>query len=149
GFVVKLNAAGSAVVYSTYLGGNDTDTVTGIAIDKNGAAYITGGTVSKDFPTTAGAAQRTRAGGGFGDRPGGVTCEDAFVSKLDATGSALVYSTYLGGSDADVANGIAVDASGSSYVTGQTLSLDFPTSPGAFQPAKVAQNWDFFVAKLD
>ena len=81
-----------------------------IAVDAAGSAYVTGLTDSTDFPTTAGAAQTTHAGGGV----------DAFVTKLNATGSGLVYSTYLGGSDGDIGHGIAVDAAGSAYVTGQT-----------------------------
>ena len=92
-------------------------------MDGAGSAYVTGDTSSTDFPTTAGAAQTTHAGGGI----------DAFVTKLDATGSGLVYSTYLGGSDADVGRGIAVDGAGSAYVTGYTHSTNFPTTAGAAQ----------------
>ena len=92
-------------------------------MDGAGSAYVTGATSSTDFPTTAGAAQTTHAGGDL----------DAFVTKLDATGSGLVYSTYLGGSDDDVGFGIAVDGAGSAYVTGETLSTDFPTTAGAVQ----------------
>ena len=91
-------------------------------MDGAGSAYVTGDTASTDFPTTAGAAQTTHAGG-----------FDAFVTKLDATGSGLVYSTYLGGSDTDVGSGIAVDGAGSAYVTGDTTSTDFPTTAGAVQ----------------
>ena len=95
------------LVYSTYLGGSDEDVGFGIAVDAAGNAYVTGETSSTDFPTTAGAAQTTYAGG-----------SDAFVTKLDATGSGLVYSTYLGGSDGDIGLAIAVDGAGSAYVTG-------------------------------
>ena len=91
-------------------------------MDGAGSAYVTGYTGSTNFPTTAGAVQTTHAGG-----------IDAFVTKLDATGSGLVYSTYLGGSDDDVGFGIAVDGAGSAYVTGDTVSTDFPTTAGAFQ----------------
>src|SRR5438046_915685 len=120
-FVTKLDATGSALVYSTYLGGSSGDEGLGIAVDAAGSAYVTGGTGSADFPTTAGAFQTTYGGG------------DAFVTKLNATGTALVYSTYLGGSRGDGGFGIAVDAAGSAYVTGSTNSTDFPTTPGAIQ----------------
>ena len=120
--MTKLDATGSGLVYSTYLGGSDGDVGLGIAVDGAGSAYVTGDTVSTDFPTTAGAAQTTNAGG-----------YDAFVTKLDATGSGLVYSTYLGGSDGDFGLGIAVDGAGSAYVTGDTVSTDFPTTAGAAQ----------------
>src|SRR5437016_6840034 len=110
------------LVYSTLLGGSNDDRGFGIAVDAAGNAYVTGGTGSSDFPTTAGAFQTTLGGS-----------SDAFVTKLDPTGTALVYSTYLGGSSGDFANGIAVDATGSAYVTGTTLSADFPTTPGAAQ----------------
>jgi beta-propeller repeat-containing protein len=126
GFVTKLNPAGCALVYSTYLAGSGKDIGAAIAVDADGNAYVTGGTDSIDFPTTAGAFQTTYGGGGFG---GG----DAFVTKLDPTGSALVYSTFLGGSDADGGAGIAVDATGNAYVTGGTYSANFPTTAGAFQ----------------
>ena len=93
-------------------------------MDAAGSAYVTGGTRSTNFPTTAGAFQTTHAGGDF----------DAFVTKLNATGSGLVYSTYLGGSGRLIDGyGIAVDGAGSAYVTGDTLSTDFPTTAGAAQ----------------
>jgi hypothetical protein len=114
-FVTKLNPSGSAVVYSTYLGGSGDDEGVGIAVDSNGNAYIVGETNSTNFPT-ANAFQGT-FGGGFGD---------AFVSKLNPSGSALVYSTYLGGSANEFAGGIAVDSAGSAYVTGETRSINFP-----------------------
>ncbi len=135
-FVSKLNATGSALIYSTYLGGSDQDEAWGIAVDSSGNAYVTGATGSSDFPTTPGAFQTT---------PGGR--EDAFVSKLNANGSSLLYSTYLGGSDYDAGRGIAVDASGNAYVTGSTWSDSFPTTPGAFQ-ATYGGNMDVFVAKI-
>lgn len=120
-FVAKLNAAGSARVYSTYLGGTGRDQAGGIAIDAFGNAYVAGGTNSPDFPTIN-AAQAKYAG-----------AQDGFVSKLSPSGSALVYSTYLGGSGYDAASAIAVDTSGSAYVTGTTGSTDFPTTADAFQ----------------
>src|SRR3989449_4869999 len=125
-FVTKLNALGSGLVYSTYLGGGGNDQGNGIAVDSAGHAYVTGFTLSTNFPTTPGAFQ-TASGGG----------PDAFVTKLNALGSGLVYSTYLGGSGDDEGNGIAVDSAGNAYVTGLTFSFpasnNFPTTPGAFQ----------------
>jgi Ca2+-binding RTX toxin-like protein len=132
-FVAKLNttASGAAsLVYSTYLGGSGGDAGNGIAIDALGNAYVTGGTSSTDFPTTAGALQMTYRGGfGFG------VDGDAFVAKLNANGTALLYSTYLGGSAPDSGSGIAVDASGDACVTGSARSSDFPTTMGAYLTA--------------
>ena len=144
GFVAELNAAGSSLVYSTFLGGSGTvqsgtslgDEGLGIAVDSSGAAYVTGGTWSTDFPTVA--PIQTYGGG-----------EDAFLSKFSAGGATLVYSTYLGGTAQDQGNGIAVDSSGNAYVTGFTLSSDFPTvSP--FQASNKATTYGTaFVAKVD
>jgi hypothetical protein len=138
-FVTKLDATGSALLYSTYLGGSSNDVGQGIAVDGAGSAYVTGETSSTNFPTTPGAAQTIHAGG-FGP--------DAFVTKLDATGSTLLYSTYLGGSSNDVGRGIAVDGAGSAYVTGNTFSTDFPTTSVATQTTN-AGGFDVFVTKLD
>jgi hypothetical protein len=121
--VSKLNAAGNALVYSTYLGGSNWDYGSGIAVDSSGNAYLTGWTGSTNFPTMN-PLQAAIAGAGT---------NDAFVTKLNAAGNALVYSTYLGGSSADEWARIAVDTSGNAYVTGQTWSSNFPTTPGAFQ----------------
>jgi hypothetical protein len=136
-FVTKLDASGSALAYSTYLGGASTDAGSGIAVDSAGSAYVMGWTKSDDFPTTPGAFERTYGGN-----------SDAFVTKLEASGAALAYSTYLGGAGNDVGfGGIAVDSAGSAYVTGYTSSSDFPTTPGAFD-----RTWgggqDAFVAKF-
>src|SRR5258707_6194762 len=136
-FVTKLDATGSALVYSTYLGGSSYDYGLGIAVDKAGSAYVTGYTLSTNFPTTAGAVQTTNAGS-----------YDAFVTKLNPTGSALVYSTYLGGSDFDFGFGIAVDGADNAYVAGYTSSANFPTTPGAVQTTN-AGSYDAFVTKLD
>jgi len=114
-FVTKLNAAGSGLVYSTYLGGIGPDNGLGIAVDAAGAAYVTGQTQSSNFPT-ANAAQPAYSGGSG----------DAFVTKLNAAGSGLVYSTYLGGAGGESGYGIAVDGAGSAYVTGYTSSTNFP-----------------------
>ncbi|MEP7289163.1 MAG: SBBP repeat-containing protein [Chloroflexota bacterium] len=135
-FVTKLNAAGSALVYSTYLGGNGFDVGKGIAVDSSGNAYVTGYTYSTNFPT-ANAFQIANSGG-----------DDAFVTKLNAAGSALVYSTYLGGTGNDEGNGIAVDSSGNAYVTGYTSSTNFPTA-NAFQIAHSGGTYDVFVTKLN
>lgn len=139
-FVAKLNAAGSALVYSTYLGGTAKDGAYGIAVDSECNAYVTGYTYSTDFPT-ANALQRVFRG------PGGTGGGDAFVAKLNASGAALVYSTYLGGGGSDAGGGIAVDSAGNAYVTGATNSSDFP-SGNALQTAN-AGGYEAFVAKLD
>ncbi|MGC1170498.1 MAG: SBBP repeat-containing protein, partial [Candidatus Acidiferrales bacterium] len=116
-FVTKINASGSALVYSTFLNGAEDDGIASIAVDAFGNAYVTGGTSSANFPTTAGAFQTTLNGS-----------TNAFVTKFNPRGSALVYSTYLGGSTYEYGYGIAVDASGNAYVTGETASADFPTA---------------------
>jgi len=121
--------------YSTYLGGRDTDFGNAIAVDASGNAYVTGNTTSRNFPTKN-SVQASLAGG-----------SDVFVTKLDPTGSTLVYSTYLGGSADESGNGIAVDGSGNAYVTGSTNSANFPTK-NAFQAA-LGGGSDAFVAKLD
>ncbi len=121
-FVTKLNATGSALVYSTYLGGSSNDIGDAIAVDADRNAYVVGSTNSSDFPTTAGAFQSSV-----------LNPRAAFVAKLDASGGALVYSTFLGGGvDANPA-AIAVDAMGQAYVVNNTSARDFPTTPGAFQ----------------
>jgi uncharacterized protein (TIGR03437 family) len=125
-FVTKLNAAGTALVYSTYLGGSGRDLAMGLALDSSGNAYIAGQTSSSDFPATPGAIQtanRSRSGG------------NAFLTRLDPSGSSQIYSTYLGGTGADTANATAVDSSGNAYVTGNSSSADFPLTPGAVQTA--------------
>jgi len=141
-FVTKLNPAGSALVYSTYLGGSSNDRASGITVDATGNVYLTGNTdhwpESPDFPTTPDALQPVYGGGLY----------DAFVAKLNPAGSALVYSTYLGGNGYDSGAGIAVGASGSDiYVTGFTQSSNFWTTPDALQPDN--PSWtDAFVTKL-
>jgi len=134
-FVAKLNAAGSALVYSTYLGGSIADQGLGIAVDDSGNAYVTGWTLSDDFPTVNPLQAMSHQG-----------VEDAFIAEINAAGSALVYSTYLGGSTHNEGLGIAVDSSGNAYVTGYTESTDFPTA----NPLQATNhgNGDAFVAKL-
>ncbi|MCZ6689049.1 MAG: SBBP repeat-containing protein [Planctomycetota bacterium] len=138
-FVSKLNSTGSALIYSTYLGGvSDENGTVRIGVDAAGNAYVAGYTSSADFPTTVGAFDVTFNGGG----------QDAFMSKLNATGTApLVYSTYLGGSGIDQALDIAVDGVGNAYVVGFTSS-EFPTTPLALQTAKPG-GLDGFVTHLD
>ena len=135
-------------MYSTYLGGFDYENGNGIAVDSSGNAYVTGDTESTDFPTTAGAYNRIYGG----------TFADAFVTKLNPSGTSLVYSTYLGGlfdpggvaSATDYGNGIAVDSSGNAYVTGQTYSSNFPTTSGAYNRTFGGYNGgDAFVTQLN
>jgi hypothetical protein len=135
-FVTKLNAAGTVLAYSTFLGGSGSDVGVGIAVDAAGGAYVTGLTVSPDFPTTQSAFQRTFRGG-----------DNAFVARLNGTGTSLVYSTFLNGSGGSEGLGIAVDAVGNAYVTGDTGSPDFPTTAGAFQ--RTLRGLDAFVTKLN
>ncbi|HEX7176663.1 MAG TPA: SBBP repeat-containing protein [Pyrinomonadaceae bacterium] len=130
------------LVYSTYLGGSNTDLARAIAVDSSGRAYVTGYTNSTNFPT-ANAFQASLNGtaGAFGNR-------DVFVTKLNAEGTAFVYSTYLGGSGGEEARGIAVDSLGSAYVAGFTSSTNFPIA-NAIQATKGATNEDAFVTKLN
>jgi len=135
-FVAKLTPFGNDLIYSTFLGGSDMDMSYGIAVDASGAAYVTGSTSSYDFPITSGALDSIWSGG-----------FDAFVLKLSPSGTDLVYATFLGGGYGDWGYGIAVDASGAAYVTGETRSSDFPTTPGAFATSGGTYG-DAFVAKL-
>jgi hypothetical protein len=163
-FVAELNPAGTTFNYSTYLGGNVIDTANAIAIDPAGDAYVTGYTFSNNFPVTAGAIQPTNNG-----YTNHVT--NAYVSELNPAGSALVYSTYLGGSggtinlspgnsfpSGDEANGLAIDRSGDAYVAGSAASADFPVTTSAYQPGNHNQSpgcaggcyggYNAFVAKI-
>jgi Beta-propeller repeat len=124
-FVAKLNSSGSALAYSSYLGGSSFDNAKGIAVDAAGNAYLTGFTNSFDFPVTLGAFQPIYRGT--------AQSENAFVTEVNADGTALLYSTFLGGSNWDQASGIAVDAQANAYVTGAACSSDFPVTPFAFQ----------------
>jgi len=138
-FVVRLNPAGSALVYATYLGGSDTDEAEDIAVDSAGNAYMIGITHSTDFPTTPGAYQRSLGGAGYGD---------AFVTKLNSAGSALAFSTYLGGTDDEEGHALTLDAADNVSVVGYTRSTDFPVTSRAFQTV-LGGGYDAFVAKLD
>ncbi len=136
-FVTKINASGTAIIYSTYLGGNGDDTAHSIALDTNDNAYITGRTESTNFDITSGAFQTTKAAG-----------RDVFASKLNSTGSGLLYSTYIGGNNNDVGLSIAVDSLTNAYLTGLTWSTNLYTTTGAFQTANSGTR-DLFVFKLD
>ena len=134
-FVSKLNAAGSALVYSTLLGGAGLDSCAGLAIDAAGNAYLGGTTYSADFPTQAPLQSNLRG------------TANAFAAKLNPAGSALVYSTFLGGSGLENANAVALDAAGSLYVAGYTSSVDFPVTAGAPQSV-LTGSYNAFVSKL-
>jgi pimeloyl-ACP methyl ester carboxylesterase len=151
-FIAKLNATGTALIYSTYLGGTDNDWITAIAVDSSGNAYVTGHTGSADFPTTPGAFRRVCA---MCAPPGNnsLNAGDVFVTKLSAAGDSLLYSTYVGEGNADFhldpCGGIAVDSSGSAYITGCT-GAQFPVTPGAFQTVYPSPGYfAAFATKLD
>jgi hypothetical protein len=133
-FVAKLNAAGTALDYATYIGGRGDDRAAGIAVDSLGQAYVTGSTSSVNFPTVS-PVRSTLAGS-----------RTAFALKLNAAGSGLLYSTYLGGSNYDLGNAIAVDGSGNAYIAGDTMSTDFPVSHAA--QGVLGGQMDSFVTKL-
>ncbi|MBZ5515330.1 MAG: SBBP repeat-containing protein [Acidobacteriia bacterium] len=160
-FVSKLSPDGATLIYSTYLGGEATDAALGLAV-YGGNAYITGDTNSTGFPVTASAFQGTLVPASCTTTDGSnlpVNCDDAFIAKLSSDGSQLLYSTYLGGSAVDYANGIAVDSTGGAYVTGFTNSTDLPFTVGAYQTALAAGTCgiapdtypcgDAFVGKFD
>jgi hypothetical protein len=136
-FVFRLSPDGSSLIYSTFLGGSADDFGRGIAVDSSGAAYVAGITLSTDFPV-ANALQPEYGGG----------ARDAFVAKLSPDGSQLLYSTYLGGTGTDEANGIAVDTAGNAYVTGETTNVSFPTV-NAVQATYAGGARDVFVSKID
>jgi hypothetical protein len=137
-FVTKLNASGSALIYSTYIGGTADDRGYGIALDGDGYAYITGTTSSSDFPVTVGVCYDSSFNG----------VRDVFVTKIGYWGNLLSYSTFLGGSDIEDGNAIAVDGSENAYVTGFTSSTDFPSTAGAFDRTQGGGE-DVFVSKIN
>lgn len=139
-FVAKLNPKGTALIYSTLLGVSNDNRGFGIGLDTAGDAYIAGFTTSTGFPTTPGAFQAALKG-----------ASNAFVTELDPTATALVYSTYLGGSGSDIAWGVALDSSNNAYLAGQTSSADFPTTPGALRTvcSSACSKNDIFVTKVN
>lgn len=141
GFVAAINPTGTALIYSTYLSGNTRTSISGIAVDSAGDAYVTGSTDDINFPTTSGAFQ-TSAKTDYAEDPTG------FVTKLSPTGKSLTYSTFLGGSGGDYPTGIALDTMDNAYIAGYTQSGDFPTTPGAFQTTR-GSGWTAFVTKLN
>ena len=140
-FMMKLNPQGSGWVYSTYLGGSGNDQGADIAVDAEGNVYVAGVTTSPDFPVKN-ALQPVHGGGTQPFDP-----LDGFVAKLNATGSEVVFATYLGGSEDDLARGIALDSRGNPYVTGATLSTNFPVTVDVLQD-ELAGVYDAFVSKL-
>lgn len=138
-FIVKLDLANSDLVYATFLGGNALDEGKSIVVDETGNAYATGTTYSTDFPITPDAFDPTYNGGD----------KDVFAIKINPTGSALVYATFLGGNSSDYGESIAIDGSGNAYITGFTYSADFPTTPDAFNTTHNGGWEDAFVVKLN
>ncbi len=148
-FVTKLNSSGTALIYSTYLGGSGGpsggDIGQSIAVDAAGDAYVTGYTYSANFPTTKGAYQTT-------NKAAAVSGSTSFVTKLNPTGTALLYSTFLGGTTSDNATSIAIDTAGDAYVAGVSYSANFPVTAGVLQTTnKSAPSYDgsAFVTKLN
>ncbi len=142
GWVAKVNAAGTALIYCGYIGGSGVDSARGIAVDSAGNAYVTGYTNSSEasFPVTVGAWDTTYGGGGF---------YDVFVAKVNAAGTALVYCGYIGGSADDYGRGVAVDSAGNAYVAGYTASTEatFPVTGGPDLTYNGGS--DAFVAKVN
>lgn len=137
GFVTSLDASGSALVYSTFLGGSSNDFLNAVVVDGVGGAHVAGGSTSANYPTTPGAYSRTIRGG-----------DDAVVTTLAPSGASLSASTYVGGSGGEAAWGLALDPAGNACVAGQTLSRDFPVTPGAFQRTHGGGTSDAFVVRI-
>lgn len=140
-FIMKLNPTGSEMIYSTYLGGTDDEEANGVSVDASGSVYLAGDTTSADFPVKN--AYAAKCAQTMFD----VCIPDAFLAKLSADGSQLLYSTYLGGMEPDTAQGVVAGASGHAYLTGQTFSSDFPTKTAA--QAKFGGESDAFVTDID
>lgn len=140
-FVTKINSTGSALTYSTYLGGSGDDPALAIAVNSSGDVYVAGSTSSTNFPTLSAVQSSNAAASGE---------ENGYVTELNSTGSALLFSTYLGGNGAsgDFADGIVIDSSGNAYVTGFASSNNFPTAD-AFQSTNGGGLADAFIAKIN
>jgi hypothetical protein len=143
-FVAQVNASGSAVTYSTFIGGDEDDKGTAVALDSSGRAYVTGYTRSANFPVTADALDNGYGGGTCSATP----CYDAFIARLTASGNTLEYATFFGSDNEDVGRGIAVDGEGNVYVTGGTGSATFPTTADALDNT-LGGDRDAFLAILD
>lgn len=142
-FITKLNSTGTALVYSTYLGGTQNDSAYAIALDSNNNAYVTGFTSSPDFPVTSNAFQSNLVSGAQ---------DNVFLTKLSADGQSLLYSTYLGGGGLDDGIGIAVDSNQNAWITGETTSgspSPFPTTANAFQTTLNSAGGNAFVSRID
>jgi hypothetical protein len=140
-WVAKLNSSGTSLVYATFLGGSGDERIGGIAVDSSGNAYVTGTTTSKNFPVSAGVFQhdcKLKSDG---------TCASAFVTKLNALGTRVLYSSYLGGHGTQSGEGIALNPSGNAFVVGQTDAKDFPTTAGSAQPVPAGAQ-DAFVVQV-
>lgn len=140
-FVARLNATGSALLWATYLGGTREDRGQSVALEPDGGVVVGGDTESGDFPITPGAFQTSHM---FGVSPW-----DAFVTRLDPTGSFLVYSTFLGADESEFLGDVVVDASGMVTLVGTTASVNFPLTPGAFDTNPFGKNDAIFVSRLD
>ncbi|ALA58235.1 PKD domain-containing protein [Nitrospira moscoviensis] len=144
-FVAKVNASGTALIYSTYLGGTGPELlIPKVVVDATGHAYVAGETRSADYPVTSGAFQTTAHHSPTCVSPSNCSA-DGVITKLDPSGSGLVYSTYFGGNSGDGITAIAVDSTGNAYVTGDFRSTDIPITPGAFSSTPLGG----YVAKLN
>ncbi|HCQ30594.1 MAG TPA: hypothetical protein DIU39_09925, partial [Flavobacteriales bacterium] len=139
GFITKLNANGDSLIFSTFLGGNNYETISDIALDNNNNIYIVGSTESNNYPVTLNGYQQTFQGGLI----------DVIISKISPNGSTLLYSTYLGGTDLESGTGIAVDMLENIYITGYTYSSDFPSTSNALQNNFNGGNVDIFISKIN
>jgi len=148
-FIAKFNPAASgaeSLIFSTYLGGDDSDEAFGLALDKNNNIYVTGRTLSNNFPlknafqTSFDQTLNCKDSGG-----NAATCDHSFVTELAANGKSLIYSSYIGGTNQDEAFAIAVDGGGNAYITGQTFSTDFPTAGSPYQ-SKIKSAPDVFLS---
>ncbi len=138
-FVARFDRQLTTILFATYLGGSDVDRATGVAVDlRNGETVVTGYTDSRDFPTTPGAILPVRA-----------RATDAFVTRLDPTGTAMRFSTYFGGSGIDSAAAVAIDPSGDATIVGDTTSANLPITRGAFQPLRSSSSVESFFARLE